>query len=196
MPSSLIQSELEASYETPVATAKSGLARPKAVKISNLEEASNSQKEATLSGKLEVGKPKLTTGLSIQRPALVSNTQSDSSIQIDSSNQSSSNIQRPSFLLKRGSNPASLASEVLEDLKEGSTSADSFQKQSLEPPTQVHRVIAQSEEFLELQRKLLEKEKANLDLEEKLNVLKQKRVADQNKIKEIDKIKMQNQQVC
>ena len=70
----------------------------------------------------------------------------------------------------------------------------------LEPePTPVlppaHKVVAASEEILDLQRKLMEKEKANTDLEEKLNVLKQKRIADLAKLKEVDKLKLQNEQV-
>ena len=41
----------------------------------------------------------------------------------------------------------------------------------------------------------MEKEKSNTDLEEKLNVLKQKRIADLAKLKEVDKLKIQNEQV-
>lgn len=61
-------------------------------------------------------------------------------------------------------------------------------------PAPAHKVVAASEEVLELQRRLIEKEKACVDLDEKLNVLKQKRQQDQAKIKEIDKLKLQNQQ--
>ncbi|XP_065678561.1 dynactin subunit 1 [Hydra vulgaris] len=185
--SSSIQNVLEASNEIPVATPvatsekiKSGLAKPKLGKISNLEELTP-PKESNLPGK-----PKLIPGLNTQRP---SNTQSESSIQVDPNIQS--NNQRSSFISKRGSNLGSQPTEIPETTNE-SLNVDLMQK-SVEPTLQASRVP--SEEFLELQRKLIEKEKANLDLEEKLNVLKQKRIADQNKIKEIDKIKMQNQQL-
>uniref|UniRef100_A0A7M6DIX7 Dynactin subunit 1 n=1 Tax=Clytia hemisphaerica TaxID=252671 RepID=A0A7M6DIX7_9CNID len=60
------------------------------------------------------------------------------------------------------------------------------------PPA--HKVVAASEELLDLQRKLMEKEKSVVDLEEKLNVLKQKRIADLGKLKEVDKLKLQNEQ--
>ena len=53
-----------------------------------------------------------------------------------------------------------------------------------------------SEELVDLHRKLIEKEKAVVDLEEKLATLKQKRVEDKSKLKEFEKLKMQNQQVC
>ena len=53
-----------------------------------------------------------------------------------------------------------------------------------------------SEEFLELKRKLIEKEKSVQDLEEKLATLKQKRAEDKGKLKDFDKMRMQNQQVC
>lgn len=53
-----------------------------------------------------------------------------------------------------------------------------------------------SEELVDLHRKLIEKEKAVVDLEEKLGTLKQKRSEDKNKLKEVEKLKMQNQQVC
>ena len=72
---------------------------------------------------------------------------------------------------------------------------DFFPSQPIEPPPPVHKIVAASEEVLDLQRRLMEKEKAAIDFEEKLNVLKQKRQQDQAKIKEIDKIKIQNQQV-
>ncbi len=52
-----------------------------------------------------------------------------------------------------------------------------------------------SEETLDLQRKLIEKEKAVVDLEEKLATLKQRRAEDKSKLKEFEKMKMQNQQV-
>eukprot|EP00794_Sanderia_malayensis_P005248 gene5248-5912_t len=52
-----------------------------------------------------------------------------------------------------------------------------------------------SEEMLELQRRLIEKEKAVTDLEEKLATLKQKRTEDKAKLKEFEKMKMQNQQL-
>ena len=52
-----------------------------------------------------------------------------------------------------------------------------------------------SEEMIELHRKLIEKEKAVVDLEEKLATLKQKRSEDKNKLKDFEKLKMQNEQV-
>lgn len=53
-----------------------------------------------------------------------------------------------------------------------------------------------SEELVDLHRKLIEKEKTVTDLEEKLVTLKQKRAEDKSKLKEFEKLKMQNQQVC
>ena len=53
-----------------------------------------------------------------------------------------------------------------------------------------------SEELIDLHRKLIEKEKAVVDLEEKLATLKQKRAEDKSKLKDVEKLKMQNQQVC
>ena len=61
-------------------------------------------------------------------------------------------------------------------------------------PVAIKSSIA-SEETLDLQRKLVEKEKAVVDLEEKLATLKQKRLEDKAKLKEFEKMKMQNQQV-
>jgi len=52
-----------------------------------------------------------------------------------------------------------------------------------------------SEELIDLHRKLIEKEKAVVDLEEKLGTLKQKRAEDKSKLKEVEKLKMQNQQL-
>ena len=63
-------------------------------------------------------------------------------------------------------------------------------------PTSASRSSLASEELVDLHRKLIEKEKAVVDLEEKLATLKQKRAEDKNKLKEFEKLKMQNQQVC
>jgi len=66
---------------------------------------------------------------------------------------------------------------------------------SVEPPPPVHRSIAAPEELAELQRKIIEKDKSITDLEEKLAVLKQKRQSDFAKVKEGEKLRMQNEQL-
>ena len=63
-------------------------------------------------------------------------------------------------------------------------------------PVSTPRSALASEELIDLHRKLIEKEKAVVDLEEKLATLKQKRAEDKSKLKEVEKLKMQNQQVC
>ncbi|XP_065071441.1 dynactin subunit 1-like [Rhopilema esculentum] len=68
-------------------------------------------------------------------------------------------------------------------------------KLDVQSPMTSSRSTAASEELTELHRKLIEKDKAVIDLEEKLATLKQKRAEDKNKLKEVEKLKMQNQQL-
>eukprot|EP00112_Aurelia_sp_Birch-Aquarium-sp1_P006770 Seg1740.4 transcript_id=Seg1740.4/GoldUCD/mRNA.D3Y31 product="Dynactin subunit 1" protein_id=Seg1740.4/GoldUCD/D3Y31 len=65
----------------------------------------------------------------------------------------------------------------------------------LEPSQTSTRSALASEEMIELHRKLIEKEKAVVDLEEKLATLKQKRSEDKNKLKDFERLKMQNEQL-
>lgn len=92
------------------------------------------------------------------------------------------------------SKPRSLSTEA-PLIKEQESHAPIEKKISTEYLPPAHKVVAAPEEVLELQRKVLEKDKMVIDLEEKLNVLKQKRQADLAKLKEVDKLRMQNQQV-
>ncbi|XP_057292074.1 dynactin subunit 1-like isoform X2 [Hydractinia symbiolongicarpus] len=91
------------------------------------------------------------------------------------------------------SKPRSLSTEA-PLIKEQESYAPIEKKISTEHLPPAHKVVAAPEEVLELQRKVLEKDKMVIDLEEKLNVLKQKRQADLAKLKEVDKLRMQNQQ--
>jgi len=175
---------------TGIATPKSGLVRPQISSgKSNDDLKSGIQRSAsgTPSG---MERPSSTPQSGLQKPGSLS-LKSTPSL----------GLQKPGFGLQKPSPATSTSSQSsdvspLQVKKEESISvkeeptADEFAQ-----PPPAHRVIAQSEEVSDLQRKLIEKEKAVIDLEEKLNLLKQRRLVDQSKLKEVEKLRMQNQQL-